>query len=54
MKAAVFYKPGSITYDTIKAPEILKPTDVILKVTSGAMCGQSYTFLVEQFRKAKT
>ncbi len=45
MKAAVFHKPGSITYDTVKDPEILESTDVILKVTSTAICGSDLHIL---------
>ncbi len=45
MKAAVFHKPGSITYDTVKDPKILEPTDVILKVTSTAICGSDLHIL---------
>ena len=39
MKAAVFHKPGDIRYDTVEDPRIEQDTDVILKVTSTAICG---------------
>jgi len=39
MKAAVFHKPGDISVDTVEDPKIEQPGDVILKVTSTAICG---------------
>lgn len=39
MKAAVFHSPGKITCDTVEDPKIKAPSDVILKVTSTAICG---------------
>lgn len=39
MKAAVFHKPHHISYDTVDDPKILSPRDVIVKVTSTAICG---------------
>ncbi|MFL5788488.1 MAG: zinc-dependent alcohol dehydrogenase [Flavisolibacter sp.] len=39
MKAAVFHKIGDISVDTIKDLEIDQPQDIILKVTSTAICG---------------
>jgi len=39
MKAAVFHKPGDIRYNTVEDPRIEQDTDVILKVTSTAICG---------------
>lgn len=39
MKAAVFHRPGKITYDTVDDPIIEQPDDVILKVTATAICG---------------
>ncbi|WP_423147875.1 zinc-dependent alcohol dehydrogenase [Rubrolithibacter danxiaensis] len=39
MKAAVFHKPGDITVDTVEDPRIEDSGDVILKVTSTAICG---------------
>jgi S-(hydroxymethyl)glutathione dehydrogenase / alcohol dehydrogenase len=39
MKAAVFHKPGNISYDVVIDPAIEKPDDIILKVTSTAICG---------------
>src|ERR1700710_646807 len=45
MKAAVFHKPGEITYDTVEDPRIELATDVILKVTSTAICGSDLHIL---------
>lgn len=39
MKAAVFHAPGNITCDTVDDPEIQDANDIILKVTSTAICG---------------
>jgi len=39
MKAAVFHRPGKITCDTVDDPTIQDPNDIILKVTSTAICG---------------
>lgn len=45
MKAAVFHKPGDISYDTVADPRIEDPQDVILKVTSTAICGSDLHIL---------
>lgn len=39
MKAAVFHRPGNISVDTVDDPKLEKDTDLILKVTSTAICG---------------
>jgi Threonine dehydrogenase and related Zn-dependent dehydrogenases len=39
MKAAVFHAPGVITCDTVDDPVIQDSNDIILKVTSTAICG---------------
>lgn len=39
MKAAVFHAPGKITCDIVDDPIIKDPNDIILKVTSTAICG---------------
>lgn len=39
MKAAVIHGPGSIKYDTVEDPKIKDQQDIILKVTSTAICG---------------
>src|SRR3954468_9464900 len=39
MKAAVIHGPGSIQYDTVDDPTIKEQDDIILKVTSTAICG---------------
>lgn len=45
MKAAVFHKPGDISYDTVEDPRIEDPRDVILRVTSTAICGSDLHIL---------
>ncbi|KGE16206.1 zinc-dependent alcohol dehydrogenase [Sphingobacterium deserti] len=45
MKAAVFHKPGDIRVDTVADPSILDPQDVILRVTSTAICGSDLHIL---------
>ncbi|MEB0249341.1 MULTISPECIES: alcohol dehydrogenase catalytic domain-containing protein [unclassified Mucilaginibacter] len=45
MKAAVFHKPGDIRYDTVEDRRIEDPRDVILKVTSIAICGSDLYIL---------
>lgn len=45
MKAAVFHKPGDISYDTVDDPKIEDAGDVILKVTSTAICGSDLHIL---------
>lgn len=39
MKAAVFHKIGDISVDTVEDPRLEAPDDIILKVTSTAICG---------------
>ena len=39
MKAAVFHKIGDISVDNVDDPRIEEPDDIILKVTSTAICG---------------
>ena len=45
MKAAVFHKPGDISVDNVPDPQILDPRDVILRVTSTAICGSDLHIL---------
>lgn len=45
MKAAVFHKPGDISYDTVPDPRIEEGGDVILRVTSTAICGSDLHIL---------
>ncbi|MBE7175327.1 MAG: glutathione-dependent formaldehyde dehydrogenase [Mucilaginibacter polytrichastri] len=45
MKAAVFHKPGDISVDTVEDPKLELATDVILKVTSTAICGSDLHIL---------
>lgn len=39
MKAAVIHGPGAVTYDTVDDPILKEQDDIILKVTSTAICG---------------
>lgn len=45
MKAAVFHKPGDIRVDTVPDPAIIDPRDVILRITSTAICGSDLHIL---------
>ena len=53
MKAAVFHRPGSITVDTVDDPKIEKSDDIILKVTSTAICGSDLHIYDGFFPQAK-
>jgi threonine dehydrogenase-like Zn-dependent dehydrogenase len=39
MKAAVFHKPGNVQIDEVADPRIEHPEDILLRVTSTAICG---------------
>jgi len=39
MKAAVFHKMGDIRYETMDDPKLEHSRDVILRITSTAICG---------------
>jgi S-(hydroxymethyl)glutathione dehydrogenase / alcohol dehydrogenase len=39
MKAVVFHKPGDMRVEEVPDPEIGNPQDIILRVTSTAICG---------------
>ena len=39
MKAVVFHKPGDMRVDNVDDPKIENPEDIILRVTSTAICG---------------
>jgi alcohol dehydrogenase len=45
MKAAVFHKPGDIQSESIADPVIEQPGDIILRVTSTAICGSDLHIL---------
>ncbi len=45
MKAAVFHKPGDISVDNVDDPTIQEAGDVILRVTSTAICGSDLHIL---------
>jgi len=53
MKAAVFHKPGDISYDTVDDPRIEEANDVILKVTFTATCGSDLHILDGGIPQAK-
>lgn len=53
MKAAVFHKIGDISVDNVPDPRIEQPDDIILKITSTAICGSDlhiYDGFVPQLR----
>jgi S-(hydroxymethyl)glutathione dehydrogenase/alcohol dehydrogenase len=53
MKAAVFHKPGNISVDNVPDPVLKNPDDIILQVTSTAICGSDlhiYNGFVPQLR----
>lgn len=53
MKALVFHRPKKVTLDHVPDPKIEKNNDVILKVTSTAICGSDlhiYNGLIPQIR----
>lgn len=53
MKALVFHRPKKVSLDTIPDPVIEKQNDIILKVTSTAICGSDlhiYNGLIPQVR----
>jgi threonine dehydrogenase-like Zn-dependent dehydrogenase len=39
MKAVVFHKPGDMRVEEVPDPKIENPQDIILRVTSTAICG---------------
>ena len=45
MRAAVFHKPGDIRVDNVPDPQIMDPRDIILRVTSTAICGSDLHIL---------
>lgn len=53
MKAAVFHKIGDISVDNVDDPKIEQPDDIIVKITSTAICGSDlhiYDGFVPQVR----
>jgi threonine dehydrogenase-like Zn-dependent dehydrogenase len=53
MKAAVIHGPKKVTYDTVPDPTLISGRDIILKVTSTAICGSDlhiYTGAIPQPR----
>jgi S-(hydroxymethyl)glutathione dehydrogenase / alcohol dehydrogenase len=54
MKALVFHKPKDVRIETVEDPRLQEPSDVILKVTSTAICGSDlhiYNGMIPQPRK---
>jgi S-(hydroxymethyl)glutathione dehydrogenase / alcohol dehydrogenase len=45
MKAVVFHKPGNIQVDSLPDPRLEHPEDIILRVTSTAICGSDLHIL---------
>jgi S-(hydroxymethyl)glutathione dehydrogenase / alcohol dehydrogenase len=45
MKAVVFHRPGDVRIDTVQEPKIEKPDDILLRVTSTAICGSDLHIL---------
>jgi len=39
MKAVVFHDAHDFRVETVKDPEILEPTDAIVRITAAAICG---------------
>ena len=39
MKALVYQGPSQISLEDVPVPQILEPTDAILKVTTSTICG---------------
>src|SRR5436309_462917 len=53
MKALVFHRPGHVEVNDVKDPEIRDPEDIILRVTSTAICGSDlhiYNGFFPQFK----
>ena len=53
MKAAVFHKMGDISVDTVEDPTIEQQDDIIVRITSTAICGSDlhiYDGFVPQLR----
>jgi S-(hydroxymethyl)glutathione dehydrogenase/alcohol dehydrogenase len=53
MKALVFHKPKDVRVDEVDDPKIEKETDVIIKVTSTAICGSDLHIYNGLFPQAK-
>jgi len=45
MKALVWHGVGDVRVDTVKDPELVDPTDVIVKITATAICGSDLHLL---------
>ena len=53
MRALVFHKIGDVKVETVKDPVIEKPTDVIIKVSSTAICGSDLHIFNGMFPQLK-
>ena len=49
MKALVFHHPKKVVVEEVNDPKIIKDTDLILKVTSTAICGSDLHMLIRFF-----
>jgi threonine dehydrogenase-like Zn-dependent dehydrogenase len=45
MKALVFHAVGDIRLDEVPDPQLQAPTDVIVHLTSSAICGTDFHFV---------
>jgi S-(hydroxymethyl)glutathione dehydrogenase/alcohol dehydrogenase len=39
MKAAVYHRPGHVEVNDVPDPKVENPQDIVLRVTSTAICG---------------
>jgi alcohol dehydrogenase len=53
MKATVFHKPGKISVDDVEDPRIEQPDDIIVKITSTAICGSDLHIYDDFFPQLK-
>ena len=45
MKALVYHGPGQRSWDTVPDPEIVNPTDVIVRIDTSTICGSDLHIL---------
>lgn len=39
MRATMLYGPGDVRYESVPEPEILQPTDAIIRLSATCICG---------------
>jgi threonine dehydrogenase-like Zn-dependent dehydrogenase len=39
MRAAILYEPRDVRFEERDVPKIIKPTDAIIRISSGCVCG---------------